>query len=739
MSRAARDRRVAAAASLVLAAVLAPPTSAQERPAQAALQAVLIPAGTPVPQLDGRLADPAWRLATPLTDLRQREPLEGVPATERTEVRVLFDATTLYVAVHAFDAGPDQVVGRILERDRIMETDFDGTPVFTGDDAVALLIDGMHDHRNAMVLATNPNGAEFDALLTDEGREFNIDWRGIWRVAATRTDDGWSAEFAIPFRSLRYRPGEPEWGLNVFRMIRRKNEQVLWQSWTREGGGFSRVSLAGHLQGLEQLPRPRRNVEVRPYLLAGTDTERDDSTGALASTPRRGIGGELKAQVGPGLVLDATVNTDFAQVEADNVQVNLTRFSLFFPEKREFFLENAGIFEFGAREIFGPPPFLMFFSRRIGIAEDGPVPVLGGARLTGRVGDQTVGLLSMVTDSAFDQGVTSFNVLRVKRDVGGSNYVGAMATDRRMGEAYNTVGGADFSYWPTQVINVQGFAAQTTTGGAGGDGGAQRLAVSSQTGRYGYNVQFLRIDEQADAQLGFITRTGIQQTSGNTRYTWRPQVLGLRTVQWLNFSDYIARTDGVLQDWRFANAIDVNWNSGENVTVYRRQGFVRIDEAFDIADSLGVPAGDYDAHTTGFFLSSNPGLPVVFNGNGERSETFGGALTNLNLSVTARAGKHLGLQLEGSRNWVKVPSGQLLADIVSTRVSWAFTTQMFLNALVQYSGLEDNVSANVRFQYIFRPGSDLFLVVNEDRGEPGQLSRLQGRGLRLKVTYLRRL
>jgi Domain of unknown function (DUF5916) len=710
-----------------------------QEPTTDVLTAAAVPSGTRSPTLDGRLDDAAWRAARPVDDLRQREPLEGVAASERTEVRVVFDATTLYIGVHAFDSDPSAIVARVLERDRIMSSDFDGTPQFGGDDGIALLIDGLHDHRNAMVLATNANGAEFDALITDEGREFNVDWRGIWRVAATRTEDGWSAEFAVPFRSLRYRPGDAEWGFNVYRMIRRKNEEALWQGWTRAGGGFARVSLAGHLQGLAQLPRPRRNIEVRPYALLGNDRERDDLSGAFDDTPRRGIGGELKAQVSSGLVLDATVNTDFAQVEADNVQVNLTRFSLFFPEKREFFLENAGVFEFGARELFGPPPFLMFFSRQVGIAEDGPVPVLGGARLTGRIGDQTVGLLSMVTDSAFDQGRTTYNVLRAKRDIGGNNYIGAMATDRRMGDDYNSVGGVDFSLWPTQALNLQGFAAQTTTAGPGGDGGAQRVAASTNTGRYGFTVQHLRIAPEADAQLGFVTRTDIQQTGGNTRWTWRPRIVGLRTLNWLTFGDYIARLDGALQDWRVANAIDLNWNRGHSVTFYRRQGFTRIDEAFDLADSLPVPAGDFDNNTSGFFASSNPGLPVVLNLNGEKNETFGGALSNISLGLDARAGRHLAFAVNGTRSWVKVPSGRLVADLLSARVSYAFTTQMFLNALVQYSGLDERVSANVRFQYIFRPGSDLFLVLNEERGDPTSLSRLQGRGMRLKVTYLRRL
>ena len=728
--------RVLGVAALVTAATALPAQTGPTAP-PASMTAVRLAPATPAPRLDGRLDDAAWRDATPMDDLRQREPLEGVPATERTIVRVVYDATTLYVAVEAHDAEPEAVVARIRERDRVLSTNFDGSPVFGGDDGIALLIDGMHDHRNAMVFATNPNGAEFDALITDEGREFNIDWRGIWRVVASRTPTGWVAEFALPFRSLRYRGEADTWGFNVYRMVRRKNEEALWQGWTRSGGGFARVSLAGHLTGFAGLPRPRRNVEVRPYLLGGGDETRDE--GAWSRTPRQGLGGELKAQVGDGLVLDATVNTDFAQVEADNVQVNLGRFSLFFPEKREFFLENAGVFEFGARELFGPPPFLPFFSRRIGIAEDGPVPVRGGARLTGRVGGQTVGLLSMVTDATAEVPEERFTVARAKRDIGGNNYVGAMLTDRRRDGAANTAGGVDFSLWPTQVVNVQGFVARTATAGPGGEGGAQRIALNAQTGVYGVSLQHLRIGEETDAQLGFITRRNIQQTGGSTRLTWRPGVLGLRTVNWLTFSDYIARIDGGLQDWRVANAIDLTFNSGASVTAYRRLGATRLDDGFDIADRLAVPAGAFDDHVTGAFLSTNPARAVQLGFNAERNTVYGGTLTTASVDLGARVGVNLGLSLNGQRSWVQVPSGALRSDIVSLRAGWAFSTQMFLNALVQYNGLDQALSSNLRFQYIFRPGSDLFLVFNETRGTPLDPWAAQDRGVRVKLAYLRRL
>ena len=428
----------------------------------------LPPGEASVLRIDGLLDETDWRDAPSASGFRQQEPFEGEPATEITEVRVLFDDATLYVGVLARDRSPDEVIARILQRDKLMGVGFQAMPGFTSDDALVIVLDPFHDHRNAVVFGTNPNGAEFDALITDEGREFNVDWRGVWEIAARRTPEGWSAEFAIPFRSLRFPEASDEpWGFNVYRIIRRKNEEVLWSSWSRSNEGFTRVSRAGHIHGLTDLPRAGPNVELKPYVLGGATGELD-SFDRLDTDVEIDIGLDAKYEVRPGLVLDATLNTDFAQVEVDDQQVNLTRFSLFFPEKRDFFLENAGIFEMGQRGMFGePPPFLMFFSRRIGISEDGPIPVMGGLRLTGRAGRQTVGVINVVTDAAFDEPRTNHAIARVKRDIGESSYLGAMVTDRRSADRWNSTGGLDWSLWPTSTLNVQGFAASTATSGGG--------------------------------------------------------------------------------------------------------------------------------------------------------------------------------------------------------------------------------------------------------------------------------
>ena len=362
-------------------------------------------------RLDGELNESVWQTAPIGTGFRQQEPFEGEPATERTDVRILFNGSTLYIGILAHDRDPSGIIARILQRDRIMASNFQGQPQFAGDDAVAILFDPFHDHRNATIFATNPNGAEFDALLTDEGREFNIDWRGVWDVRSAITDEGWSTEFAIPFRTLRFPSGDQgePWGFNIYRVIRRKNEEVLWSAWSRDNEGFQRVSRAGHIEGMVDLPAPGANADIKPYFLGGGISEQVSDT-VRESDPQLKAGGDLKVEVTRGLVLDVTVNTDFAQVEVDDEQVNLTRFSLFFPEKRDFFLENSGIFEFGNRGFFEAPPFLLFFSRRIGISDDGVVPMIGGLRFTGRTGKQTVGLLNVVTNSTSDVPTTNWAV-----------------------------------------------------------------------------------------------------------------------------------------------------------------------------------------------------------------------------------------------------------------------------------------------------------------------------------------
>ncbi len=715
---------------------LSVPLSAQDhRPPEVAV--VRLAPGTAV-RLDGLLTEPFWHSVPAATDFRQREPAVGQPATETTEVRVVIDGATVYVGVLARDSRPDEVIARILQRDQLVRvSDFESGLRFKGDDVVAILLDPMHDRRSAYVFATNANGAEFDALVSNDGQDMNADWRGVWQVAASRTAEGWSAEFAIPLRSIRY-PADSAaiWGFNVGRYQARINEESLWTSWGRDPEGFHRVSNAGHLAGIGALPRPGANLDVKPYLLGGASRTVDGAT--VATDGRLEAGLDLKTEVAPGLLLDLTANTDFAQAEVDDEKVNLTRFNLFFPEKRDFFLENAGIFEFGFRSAFEPPPFLMFFSRRIGVADDGPVPLLGGLRLTGRAGRQSIGVLNVVTDPAFGVPRQNHAVVRVKRDFSTGGYLGVMATDQRSGDDWNTAGGVDFLIRPSPSLTMQGYAATTTAKDARA-GFSGRIEAQIETERFGARLAHLLVDRNARADLGFVTRTDIQRSDANVRVTTRPKVLGLRRLDFSTDAQLITNGAGTVQDWTVSPSASADWNSGDRFFIWYTGGFTRLEEGFSVSDSVPVPAGQYDTWSFNWFASSSQRRPIVLRTNLTLQGTYGGTIHSLGGELSVAPSPNFALGLNLNRSLVDLPGGSFTADLATVRLTVALSTKLVANTLLQYNAFERDLGANFRIGYTFRPGSDLFLVFNERRGDGNRLWAPRERAGLVKLTYLSRL
>jgi hypothetical protein len=617
-----------------------------------------------------------------------------------------------------------------------MEVEHDGLE-FAGDDAIAILFDPFHDSRNAFVFATNPNGAEFDALITDEGAEVNVDWRAVWEVAATRGPDGWSAEFAIPFRTLRYPEegeGEP-WGFNVSRTIRRKNEMVLWQSWSRDNEGFPRVSRAGHLTGMDGLPEPGLNVEVKPFALGGIRQELTED-GATPVDREADFGLDLKSEIRPGLVLDLTLNTDFAQVEVDDEQVNLTRFSLFYPEKRDFFLENSGVFEMGADGGFGPPPYRLFFSRKIGIGDDGPIPILGGARLTGRVAGQTVGLMNVVTGESGDEPRTNYSVARVKRDIGENNFLGWMVTDRRDKRTSNTVVAVDGSFWVRPTLNMKGFFTGSFTSELGGEGNTYAAAVEYETDFIGASLSHLTIDPDAQADLGFILRTDIRKTDAEVRFSPRPGRWGIRVVDVRLEGSHISATDGRMQDWEAGTFFGIDSESGEFIGAKIGMGETRLDDAFELADSIPIDEGLYDAAEARLIINTSGHRALVGEFHGSWEKFYGGDHWRAETSLAASPSPQISMEVAHEWNRVELPNGDFTANITSLRLGYAFSTKLTTNGLIQYNSLNRDFSANLRLNFIHRPGSDLFIVLTERRGVEEELWDLSNRGLVAKVTYL---
>lgn len=710
-----------------------PAAGARDREAPPTVEARRTPPGSEI-RLDGLLNEEAWSAAVPATSLAQREPTEGAEPTGRTEIRVLFDDLNLYVGVTAHDPEPDAIVGRILSRDRLMEVR--GGLAFGGDDAVAILFDTFHDHRSAMVFATNVNGAEFDALVAEEGRVVNVDWRGIWRVEARRTDGGWSAEFQIPFRTLRYRAGGGawEWGFNVARVRRRNNEESLLAGWQRDTEGFVRVSRATHLRSPDPLPDAGLGAEITPFVLLGMTRPEADGSASW----RTDVGADLRARIGTGLTLDVTLNPDFAQVEVDDQQVNLTRFPLFFPEKRGFFLENAGVFEFGNRGTDDAPPFLMFFSRRIGVANEEEVPVLGGARVSGREGALTLGLLNVVSGETAGAASSNYGVARVTRDLGGG-HVGVMVTDRRGGGETNTVGGLDWSLWPHRSLNLRGYVAGTQTSGEGGDDLSYFLSANFQGDVWGFHLRQFEVGPEARADVGFIERTDIRTRRGVIRTTARPQLLGLRRIDSYTFGVHSTTTAGRVQDWYFGHDLSPTWNSGDFASLYALRRFTRVDEPFDLGGRVRVPASDYDEWELGASLTTSPSRPVRGRIELSAQRFFGGDLFSVGGELTVNPTANFLASLRLDRSRVALPGGAFTSRILGLRSVYAFSTRVQVAALLQHNDLDDRASINVRAIFNHRPGSDLVLAFTEERATDRAGWALSSRGVVLKLAYVTQL
>ena len=461
------------------------------------------------PTIDGRLDEVAWIAAAVIDDFVQQEPSEGDPATERTVVRLIYDANALYVGVEAYDSQPDGVIA--TEKRRDSQRLFD-------EDNFQLILDTFHDRRSGYMFVTSPLGAKLEQQVAEEGEggfrgtnssNINVNWDGVWDVVARRTHDGWVAEIAIPMVTLRFPRAEQQvWGVNFMRNIRRKNEQVFWAPISKEYS-LTRVSRAGTMSGIGAVTRGM-DLRVTPYVLSGGKQERVDA--GLDGSGFGDVGLDVKYGVASGLNLDLTLNTDFAQVEVDEQQVNLTRFPLFFPEKRDFFLENAGMFSVGVRSGFGRTADL-FFTRRIGLSDGGqPIPIIGGARLTGKVDRHNIAVMNITTQEAFGQPGENFFVGRYSRDILARSKVGTLVINKDAvsgGPHYNRTFAADTTLALHRNLTMTGFIAKTETPGISTGqmaGYARGTWLSPAWHLFG---EYIDLQDNFNPEVGFVPRVGI--------------------------------------------------------------------------------------------------------------------------------------------------------------------------------------------------------------------------------------
>lgn len=668
-------------------------------------------------ELDGLLAEPEWQQAQAAAGFRQNQPREGEAATENTEVRVLYDEGNLYVGVMCFDSEPQKIVAQKLQRDGGLGDD----------DAFGFLLDTYHDKRNAYLFVTNPNGAEEDGQMIDGAFDTDLDWDGVWEVRAKIHEQGWSAEFKIPLWNLKFNTlPEQSWGINFTRVIKRKTEQVNWASWSRDNnGGFLRVSRAGNLLGLQNV-KPGRNLQVKPYGLGKTSREN-----LLTPSPLKDetfdAGLDVKYGVTSNLTLDLTANTDFAQVEADVEQVNLTRFPLFFPEKREFFLESANTFQFGEQNFFGPPPVQLFYSRRIGITNFRElVPILAGARLTGKVGGYELGLLDMMTDEKNGAPQSHFSVVRVNRDVAQRSKVGVIFTNRvDHGRGRQQAYGADANLWLSNPMVLQSFFAQTHDSPSGATKTAWKLGLDFTKDHWGWFASHMAIDRGFDPGVGFVLRSDIRRSFATFRVSPQPNGSFLRRTNIFQNFSHLTNIDGRVQDWDYRLTFINELANGDNLNF----GYGRIFERLEFEDSTAsypfradilIPQGDYYNHLLQINYQSSAKRKLTVFGNVSWRELYAGEVLNYGGGFGYSPNAHWSFGLNYDRNQVELPQGELNTDLFALRVNYAHNTRLFLNTLVQYNSEDNELSTNLRLNFIHSPGSDLFIVYNEGRGREGE-------------------
>jgi Domain of unknown function (DUF5916)/Carbohydrate family 9 binding domain-like len=692
--------------------------------------------------LDGRLDEPAWTNAPVAKDFIQNDPREGDPATFDTEVKLLYDNDALYIGAFARDQQPAEIIVNELRKD--FNT--------SAGDGFHIVIDTFHDQRNGYQFAVNPGGAKWDAQMTNEGRESNANWDGIWDVSTRIAEDGWYAEIRIPFQTLKFGPGTDQtWGINFMRRLRRRNENSYWSPVPRIHN-LSRVSLAGTLEGLEGL-RPAANLRIKPFVLA--------SSSQIAATDHDGdfdAGVDAKYAVTSGLTWDFTLNTDFSQVEADEQQINLTRFSLFFPEKRDFFLENSGVFQFGAGGDSGgggggggggrqnpSQDMIFFFSRRIGLSDSGNViPILGGTRLTGRVGGYSLGALNIQQRSAGESPSTNYTALRLRRDVLSNSDIGVMFLNKdESGSHYNRAVGVDANFRFFDDLRVNTAVAKTDTAATSlpgtGDDWYTKSGISYRDSFWDTRAVFQSIGTRFNDEMGFVPRTGVNNTElyfgTHIRPAWASSWLR-ETFPHIQFEDFSLRHGGGLEsrymDWHwpftFQNSTFIEVGVNPNTEVIR--------EPFTINSRRGIQIapGRYEFNENFVLVNTNASAPFSVNLRYATGDFYDGYRRGYNVGATVRPSEHLNFSGTIGVNDIELPQGAFTTTLFTGRVNYYFNTKVFLNALLQYNNDARQWSSNVRLNIIHRPLSDIFLVYNERRDS--RSGDMIDRALVAKMTYL---
>ena len=680
-------------------------------------------------KVDGVFDEPAWHSVEPIRQLLQIQPNQGAPMTQPSEVRILYDEKNLYFGFTFFDAEMERLVANEMRRD---------SEGLRSNDYGYLLLDTYNDRRNAVFFRFNPLGGMEDTAVSNSGDSLNSNWDIVWECRARINPDHWTTEIAIPFSQLRFEKSNVmTWGINFGREIARTQEIGAWIPAPKTYGplGKYRTVYFGSLTGLEGIS-PSRNLELLPYVSpGGSRVAAEEQTDAVFEA-----GLDLKYGITSNLTADLTLNTDFAQVEADEEQVNLTRFDLFFPEQRPFFLEGASIFDVGVpRPSFRrPPPLLLFYSRRIGLAEERAIPIVAGGKITGKVGRYGVGVLDVFTNEFQDEEVaeprTNYSVVRLTRDVFAGSSVGVIAINRQNADAYNRTAGLDFSYRPRKDLDVRGLWARTLDDGVSEQNDAFYLGGDWRSNRFQVDGSYTDIGKQFNPEVGFIRRGGVRHVRGEAQYTPWPRAIGIRQIEIGPEVEFVLNHDNELEtrELVFANQFDLE--SGDWIGVEARHTSEYLTEDFQIQDAV-IPVGDYEFTWFQASIHSSSSRKVFGDLRVEFGEFYHGTRRGIGVDAIIKPNARLSVQPLVEFNRVALPSETFNASIFAGRVSYSFSTTLFTKLFAQWSSDREAATANFLINYIYRPGSDFYLVVNQTYDTEGESIDLRDWTIIGKMTY----
>ena len=657
-------------------------------------------------KLDGNLDEPYWQKAQFVSNFTQRELDYGKPVTEKTEVAVLYNKTGLYFGIRCYQKDASKIVAKSLN------VDFD----YWHEDNFQIMLSPFNDNKNGYLFVINPYGARADLQIYG-GEDANRDWNGVWDAKAVITKEGWFAEVFIPFNTLQFKAGnELVWAINFERDIMAENEQALWQGWSRDNSIWAVVN-AGKLTGLKNITYSHK-FEFKPYVLSGLQYEKGNG-----QTPVLKGGGDLNINLSPTLKLNLTSFTDFAQVEVDRIPVNLSRFNVFYPEKRQFFLEGENYFSYylGDRN-------MAFYTRQIGIEGNTQVPIIGGARLFGKVGRNDIGFLN-IQEGKFDTLPTTNNtVLRYKREVGKQSYVGGIFTNKLANNHTSQTIGVDAAYITSDFLKDKNLVLSGKVTTTTKDFAVQKNALS-----YYFYADYPNdlidnymavgsMQKDFDPELGYIRRKNYDS------YVWffriMPRVFQKYGVKRLlikpwGFIAYFTHTTGRLETfYNETRPLGAVFKSGERFEFNIIQNYDRTDYAFPLSDDVVVPAGEYKMFFYELQFESYKARPVWIELLYNTGTFYGGKKNTIEGSLGVNFGKHFNIQQEYTYNYVDLPQGLVVTHEVASYLNYAFTTKLNLSVFAQYNSLEEIMLYNIRLHWIPKIGSDFYFVYNIGYNEP---------------------